>query len=261
MDQRPLIGVTSQTLQAIDHIPEGLPASWVMNRRYLDALAGVGGVPMLVPLFDHDQVTLRAIYDHVDGIFLPGGVDLDPVSYGSDAHDLCGRTDPPRDGVEMQLARWAMAEGKPVLGVCRGLQIINVVAGGTLHQDTTALYPGAIKHDYFPTSGYARDYLAHEARLTEDSRLARIFAANVIRINSMHHQGIELLGDGLVATAQAPDGLIEGIEGTGSAFLVGVQWHPEMLIDSDAGTRRLFEAFIEAAAAWRESRTLLGLSG
>jgi putative glutamine amidotransferase len=258
MKQPPLIGVTTQTLHAIDGIPEGLPHSWVMNRRYFEAIATVGGAPIMIPLFDEDIDALRAIYDRVDGVFLPGGVDLDPPSYGCDRHDLCGRTDPARDRVEIQLAQWAVADGKPVFGVCRGLQVLNVAAGGTLHQDTGELVPGSIKHDYYPTSGYARDYLAHEVTLTPGSRLERIFAQPTIRTNSMHHQAIDALGDGLVATAFAPDRLIEGIEGRNGSFSIGVQWHPEVLIERDAGTLRLFRTFIEAAESFRTQVSLTG---
>jgi putative glutamine amidotransferase len=250
-ETRPLIGVPTQTLQAIDGIPEGLPHSWVMNRRYLTALASVGASPLLVPLLDEDDA-LRGLYERLDGVFLAGGVDMDPESYSVDRHPLCGRTDPPRDRVEILLARWAMADGKPLFGVCRGMQVINVAAGGSLLQDCASFHPGAIKHDYFPTAGYARDHLAHDVRLAPASRMARLFDGETAAVNSMHHQGVARLGEGLVASAFAPDGLIEALEAEGDAFVIGVQWHPEMLIDRDAGTRRMFEAFVDAAATWRE---------
>jgi putative glutamine amidotransferase len=248
---RPLIGVPAQTLQAIDGIPAGLPHSWVMNHRYLTALADVGGAPVIVPLLTGNEETLRGIYETLDGVFIAGGVDVDPSSYYEPTSPLCGRTDLDRDAVEIQLARWARAEGKPIFGVCRGLQIINVAAGGSLIQDCAEFAPHAIKHDYFPTEGYARDYLAHSISVTLGTRLHEIFGADEVPVNSMHHQVLDRLADGLIVSAIAPDGLIEAIEAPAEAFTLGVQWHPEMLIDSDPGTRRLFEAFIEAAAAWR----------
>jgi putative glutamine amidotransferase len=255
---RPLIGVPTQTLQAIDGIPKGLPHSWVMNHRYFRALSSVGAVPFMVPLLVGEDDTLRAMYDELDGLFLAGGVDVDPESYGCGKGELCGTTDAARDGVELLFAKWALEDGKPLFGVCRGMQVINVAAGGTLYQDTTAHYPNAIKHDYFPTAGYERDYLAHAARVTRDTRLHRIFEAEQIQVNSMHHQGIDALGAGLTSTAVAPDGLIEAIEGVDpNAFIVGVQWHPEMLLDQDAGTRRLFEAFIDASVTHRAERLAL----
>ncbi len=250
MHSRPVIGVPTQTLQVIDGIPEGLPHSWVMNHRYFIALASVGAVPWMVPLLDDDEDTLRAIFDHLDGVFLAGGVDVDPASYGAERHDLCGSTDPSRDKVELLFARWAMAEGKPLFGVCRGMQVMNVVLGGTLVQDCTEQHPQAIKHDYFPNAGFARDFLAHDITIQADSRLAQIYGATKAHVNSMHHQGVARLGEGLNASALAPDGLIEAVELGGKGFAVGVQWHPETLIDTDDATRRLFVEFIDAAVSF-----------
>jgi len=243
---RPLIGVPTQTLQAIDNIPAELPQSWVMNYRYFTSLTRVDAVPIMIPLLASDEATLRAMYARLDGLFLAGGVDVDPASYREDKLDVCGRTDPDRDAVELLLTRWAIEDGLPVLGVCRGLQVVNVACRGSLVQDLPA-EGRFIKHDYFPSKDYARDYIAHEARVQRDSRFAQIFDAETITVNSMHHQGIKRLGHGLRATIHAPDGLVEGIEGTGDGFLLAVQWHPEMLIDRDAGTRRMYEAFVQAA--------------
>jgi putative glutamine amidotransferase len=251
MTSRPIIGVPTQTLQAIEGIPEGLPHSWVMNHRYFLALTSVGAVPWMIPLLDNDADTLRAIYDNLDGLFVAGGVDVDPASYREARHTSCGVTDVPRDVVELTMTRWALEDGKPFFGICRGMQILNVVRGGTLYQDCTEQYPGSIKHDYFPNAGYARDHLAHEIDVEPGSRLHAAFGAERVLINSMHHQGVRDLGDGLVPTAFAPDGLIEALETPNGAFAVGVQWHPEMLIDRDTGTRQLFTHFIEAAQQWQ----------
>lgn len=247
---QPLIGVPTQTLQAIDDIPQDLPRSWVMNYKYFEALTTVGAAPIMVPLLAQDEATLRAIYERLDGLFLAGGVDIDPSSYREDKLDVCGRTDPDRDRVELLLTEWAIADGKPVLGVCRGMQVVNVACGGSLLQDVEQASTRFLKHDYFPGQGFARDHLAHEAMVTPGSFLHRVFGGGPIAVNSMHHQGIRTLGANLAATVRAPDDLIEGIEGTGDNFLVGVQWHPEMLIDRDAGTRRLFTEFREAAEAF-----------
>jgi putative glutamine amidotransferase len=255
---RPLIGVPGQTLQAIDGIPADLPHSWVMNHRYFTALASVGAAPVMIPLMPQDVATLRAIYDSLDGVFLAGGVDVDPTSYHEPREDLCGRTDLDRDAVELQLAEWARADGKPLLGVCRGLQIMNVEAGGSLYQDCAEYFSGSMKHDYFPTAGYARDFLAHAVTLAPGSRLREIMGADEVMVNSMHHQGLNRVANGLNPSATAPDGLIEALEGSGDAFCVGVQWHPEMLVDSDVATRRLFVAFIDAARAFHDERTGVG---
>jgi putative glutamine amidotransferase len=244
---RPLIGIPTQTLQAIDDIPAGLPHSWVMNSRYSLAAAAMGALPVMVPLFHEDEVTLRALYDRLDGLMLAGGVDVDPAAFGEAPHPRLGRTDPARDAVELRLARWAVDEGKPLFGLCRGLQVVNVALGGSLWQDIEAQVNGAIKHDYFPTAGYARDYLAHDAVLAKGSRLAAAFGAPSIQVNSMHHQAIKVLAPALRATAHAPDGVIEGVESATDRFLVGVQWHPEMFEPSDPRTQRLFQSFVDAA--------------
>src|SRR5262249_4217080 len=196
---------------------------WVMGQRYVRVLAAAGAVPWVIPLLQGDEETLRRIYERLDGVFLTGGVDVDPACYGEPRHPLCGATDPARDWAELRLVRWGCADGKPVLGVCRGIQVINVAAGGTLYQDVAAQHPTAIKHDYFPSGGHARDRLTHSVRVVERTRLAGLLGAAESAVNSMHHQGIKALAPGLVASAFAPDGLIEGVEGPDGRFLVRVQ--------------------------------------
>ena len=257
MPTRPLIGVTTQTLQAIDGIPEGLPHSVVMNQRYYQAVAAAGAAPVLVPIID-DLDTLRAIYDRVDGVMIPGGVDIDPSQFGEEPHARLGRIDPARDRVEIQLVKWAATEGKPVLGLCRGLQVINVALGGTLYQDLDAEYPNAIKHDYYPTFGFARNHLAHDVTLARGSRLRHALESDRIRVNSMHHQGIKVLATGLAPTATAPDGLIEAAELPNGTFMLGVQWHPEVFETSDPHTAPLFRDFVGAAVT-RRARPRVGV--
>ena len=244
---RPLIGVTTQTLQAIDGIPEGLPQSVVMNQRYYHAVAMAGGAPVLIPLLD-DVETLRAIYDRADGILIPGGVDVDPTVFGEKPHERLGRIDPARDRVEIQLAKWAVEDRKPLLGLCRGLQVINVALGGTLYQDLEAQYPNAIKHDYFPNYGYSRDHLAHEIAVEPGSRLRHALIDSSVPVNSMHHQGIKALGRSLVATAIAPDALIEAAESASDSYVVGVQWHPEVFELAEPSSGELFSDFIAASS-------------
>jgi putative glutamine amidotransferase len=246
---RPLIGITTQTLQSIDGIPEGLPSSWVMNQRYAHTVAAAGGLPVLVPLLYEDPEVLRAMYERFDGIFIPGGVDMDPATFHEAPHEKLGRIDPPRDATELMLAKWAVEEGKPLFGLCRGLQVINVALGGTLHQDLEAEMPGAIKHDYFPNAGFTRDHLAHDVTIEPGSRLRQIVGDRVLPVNSMHHQGIRTLGTGLKATAFAPDGLIEALETEGDNYVMAVQWHPEALADRDEKMAALFHSFVAATAA------------
>lgn len=216
-----------------------------MNSRYYLAAAGMGAVPVMIPLFDRDEATLRAVYDRLDGVLLAGGVDMEPATFGEAPHPRLGRTDPARDQVELVLARWAIAEAKPLLGLCRGHQVLNVALGGTLYQDIEAQVPGAIRHDYFP--GFPRDYLAHHVSVTPGSRLHAAAGGSAMPVNSMHHQAVKALAPGLVATAWAEDGVIEAIESEGPGYLVGVQWHPEVFESKDERTQRLFAGFIAAA--------------
>lgn len=247
MNRRPLIGVTTQTLQSIDGIPEGLPQSDVMNQRYYIAVALVGAAPCLVPLLDDEPDALRGVYDRCDGLLIPGGVDMHPAQFGEEPHAKLGRTDPARDRVELQLTRWAIEDKKPLLGLCRGLQIINVALGGTLYQDLEDQYPDAIRHDYFPNYGFERTHLAHDVELTKGTRLRSLLEQDRIPVNSMHHQGIKTLAPALTASAFSPDGLIEAAEGNGDHFLIGVQWHPEVFEVSDPHMRHLFREFVAAA--------------
>jgi putative glutamine amidotransferase len=201
----------------------------------------------MIPLLE-DEDTLRGIYDRMDAVLLPGGVDLDPATYGESPLPTCGRLDPARDRVEIRFARWAIAEGKPLFGLCRGLQIVNVALGGTLYQDIAAQRSDAIKHDYFPTAGFSRDHLAHRVNIAPGSRLDALVGAAPLEVNSMHHQAVKDLAPGLVSTAVAPDGLVEALESAGNQFIVGVQWHPESLTDRDPRMHRLLAGFVEAAA-------------
>jgi len=253
--RRVLVGVPTQTLQAIDGIPEGVPDSWVMSTRYMTALARVGAVPVMVPLLDGDEATVRGVYERLDGVFLAGGVDMHPSTYGQQESPHLGRTDLPRDAVELALARWAVADGKPLLGVCRGLHVLNVALGGTLFQDLAAELSGSIKHDYFPGQGYARDHEAHDVDVAAGSRLAEAFGSGAETVNSMHHQGIRELGRGLRPSALAPDGLIEAVETGNDGWCVAVQWHPEALVEDHPGTTALFRGFAEACLEWTGSET------
>lgn len=221
-----------------------------MGRSYIEELRKVGAVPWVIPLIPHDPGTLQEIFDRLDGVFITGGVDVDPTCYGEQKTCLCGTTDPDRDAVEIALLKHAMTRNLPVLAVCRGIQILNVSLGGTLYQDVTAQVPAALKHDYFPTPTQpSRKYLAHDITVKSASRLGRILGDAVVPVNSMHHQAIKELAPQLAATAYAPDGIIEAVEGTDNQFLVAVQWHPEELTETQPGQARLFTAFTDAASA------------
>jgi putative glutamine amidotransferase len=252
--KRAVVGVPTQTLQTLGGVSAQIPPSWVMSQRYVQSLTEAGAIPWLIPLVDDEA--LRGVYEELDGVFLPGGADIDPASYGTDPHPLCDKTDPARDRVELLLAKWALEDGKPMLGVCRGMQLINIAAGGTLYQDIREQLSGSIKHDYFPFGDerYERDYLAHEVKIEPNARVARFLGAGSVRVNSMHHQGIRDVGRGLRVTAVAPDGLIEGLESDNGHYVVAVQWHPEALAQ-DKGMRALFRDFVAEAEGERARRS------
>lgn len=250
---RPVIGAALYT-------PETGPRSWAIGRSYVLALASAGASPWPIPLLADDAQALRAIYDHLDGLLLTGGDDIDPAHYGEQLHPLCGRIDAARDRVELTLTRWALQDRKPILAICRGHQVVNVAAGGTLYQDLAALHPRPIKHDYFdPPGAYARDFLAHGVRIAP-SRLGDILGAHDIRVNSLHHQGIKTLAPSLVPSAWADDGLVEGLEAKDDQFLLSVQWHPEELLDADPRMGGLFAALVAAAREFGEARVTAPLN-
>src|SRR5262249_42893217 len=145
-----------------------------------------------------DPATVREICARLDGLFLTGGVDVDPANYGEARHPKCGQTEPARDRIELMLIRWAMGDRKPILGVCRGVQALNVAAGGTLYQDIASQRPGAVKHDYFvPQEGLERHSLVHKVQMMPGSMLSCIVGLEELEVNSMHHQGIKDLAPGL----------------------------------------------------------------
>jgi putative glutamine amidotransferase len=244
--RRPVIGIATQTLPGV---PGERQACWLMGRSYVEELRKVGAVPWVIPLIPHDGDTLGEIFARLDGVFITGGVDVDPTRYGEEKSPLCGTTDPDRDAVELMLLKHATERRLPVLAVCRGIQILNVLGGGTLYQDVTAMVPAALKHDYFPTPEQpSRKYLAHDVTVKAGSKLGAILGDGLVPVNSMHHQAIKDLAPGLAPTAFAPDGIIEGVEGTGDQYVIAVQWHPEELTDTQPGMKRLFTTFVEAAA-------------
>lgn len=255
MSKRPIIGIPTQVIQSLGGIPADFPPSWAMSQRYVRALTAAGAVPWLIPLLPDEPETLRAIYHGLDGLFLPGGADIDPAAYGEARHPNCEQSDPARDRVELLLTEWAIRDRMPILGVCRGLQLLNLAGGGTLWQDLESQRPESIKHDYFPfRDGFPRDHLAHAVVVRPGTRLAEIVGVGEYHVNSMHHQGIRDLPSAFVVSATAPDGLIEAIEGLGDQFVLAVQWHPEALTEKDPRALRLFEAFTAAASDFRHER-------
>jgi Predicted glutamine amidotransferases len=204
-----------------------------------------GGAPLLIPPL-LDAATLRTIYERLDGVLLAGGGDIAPNHYGDQPHERLGTIDPPRDLTELRLARWAAAEGKPLLGICRGVHLINVSFGGSLYQDIPSQIDTTIDHNL----SYTHEdwtFLAHSITIAADSRLARMLGTTHLMINSLHHQAVRRVATGLRAVAWAPDGVIEALESEGPTFIIGVQCHPEALQATvDPRWQHLFAAFVQS---------------
>jgi putative glutamine amidotransferase len=197
-----------------------------------------------------DETLLRTLYELLDGLLLAGGEDVDPAYYGEPRHEECGPVSPERDKAELALTRWAMDDGKPLLAICRGIQVLNVALGGSLYQDIQAQARGADRHDWHP--GYPRNRLSHMAIVTPQTRLVHILGSSnspsslCIPVNSLHHQAIKDVAPGLTVAARAPDKIIEAVEAEAHPFAIGVQWHPEELADNDVQAQRIFDALVEA---------------
>jgi putative glutamine amidotransferase len=242
---RPLIAVTTSEVRAIDAVvltPQGEPAQHEMalGLRYLQAIEAAGGLPVVVPPLHTDRVA--DLLERVDGVCLSGGPDLDPVTYGERRHEHTGPTELRLDAFELALARAADDRGLPILAVCRGLQVLNVARGGTLHQHLPEQVGRRINHRQVEPSTLA----THWVTLTQSSKLEAILGRRRTKVNSFHHQAVATLGDGLVVTGRSSDGTVESVEAIDREFVVGVQWHAECLVDRP-GQAALFATFVDAA--------------
>jgi putative glutamine amidotransferase len=246
---QPLVGIPSARDRSTRYF--GL-SIYIQNRMYVQGVTHAGGAPITIPL-ELEEDTLRTIYDSLDAVFLPGGEDIDPSRYHEDPHELLGAVDKERDRTEFLLASWAMAENKPILAICRGAQVMNVAAGGSLYQDITAQRPNSEKHDYFPPQ-FERFRLSHEVEVDTGSRLHELMGPHGA-VNSMHHQAVKDLAPTLRAVAWAPDGVVEAVEVAAHPFALGIQWHPEELAPrDDPGMIRVFRAFVETARQTHATR-------
>ena len=235
---RPRIGVAAATRERNGQFIAGV------NVPYVQAILAAGGLPiLLLPELSPDE-TLE-LFGECDGLLLTGGEDVDPVRYGATAHPKLGTTDSRRDANELALIADARARDLPILGICRGIQVGNVACGGTLIQDLASQRPGNVNHDP-PT---ARDAASHGITVTAGSRLHTILGTTTFTANSFHHQAVDTPGSGLVVTAMAPDGVIEGMESADpNEWIVLVQWHPEELaMHPGAADLKLFAALTQAA--------------
>jgi len=241
MVRLPLIGVTTSI--SLGTTPERA----YVNSAYLHAVQQAGGVPVPLPP-QLSAAGLAVIARELDGLLLTGGGDVDPARFGEAPHENLYDVAPSRDALEIEAIRLALGRRRPVLAICRGIQVLNVALGGTLYQDVGSDPGTALQHSQ-QRDGVPRNQPSHTVRVAAGSRLARALGTETLEVNSMHHQAVKVLGAGLRSVAWAPDDVVEGVELDDPALLVlGVQWHPEELVDHSEPARRLFAALISAAA-------------
>jgi putative glutamine amidotransferase len=233
---RPLVGITLG-----DGDEPGLHA---MREDYVRSVEQAGAIPLVLPPVRPEDVS--AILDRLDGVLLSGGVDVDPALYGQAPHPKLGRVNRRRDDFELALTGEALRRDIPILAICRGHQVLNVATGGTLVQDIASTIEGAATHE----GKGPRSRHSHRVDVAPRSRLGEILGQGPFPVNSIHHQAVLRLGEGLVPSAVCPDdGIVEGLEMPGRRFVVGVQWHPESFWNRPESFQSLFDAHAEACRA------------
>ncbi|MBO7251761.1 MAG: gamma-glutamyl-gamma-aminobutyrate hydrolase family protein [Oscillospiraceae bacterium] len=241
---KPLIGITSSMGLGIwSMTQEFMPQEQHrLGDKYVQAIIRAGGIPVILPACE-DPSVMEAMAEGLDGILLSGGGDVDPVCYGQRANGHLGTVSVRRDAAELALAKYVIEKtDKPLLGICRGVQVMNVAMGGSLYIDL----PDAGKLSHSLTM-YPRYVATHDVQVVTETRMAKIMDG-ASRVNSFHHEAVDVLAEAFQVSAISPeDGVIEAIELPGDRFVVGVQWHPEELTQH-AEAQRLFRAFVEAAA-------------
>lgn len=234
---KPLIGITTNNSTNSYGQPTIL-----LQQSYVRAVMQAGGVPVLIPSSIAED-GWDALYARLDGVLLSGGGDIALDRFTGEAHPRIDDVDPARDSVELKLVHAAAEDGKPFLGICRGCQMMNVALGGTLYTHIPDQLPGALDHSY---PGNLRTTLVHEIKIEEGTHIAEIYGEPLIKVNSLHHQGLKDIAPSVRVAGYAPDGLVEAIELPDHPFGLSVQWHPEWLTNQE-GTRNLFRKFVDAA--------------
>lgn len=232
--KKPLIGI----VPLMDYSKESM---WMLPG-YMEGVIQAGGIPIMLPLTD-DAATLSQLVDTCDGILITGGQDVSPALYGETIRPECKELCPERDRMEQVLVDLAVRADKPLLGICRGIQILNAVLGGTLYQDLPTQHPSDVEHHMTPPY----DRLGHTVSFPAGSPLEQVIGQKAMAVNSYHHQAIKGLSSSLLPMAVAEDGIIEAVFMPGRKFVWAVQWHPEFSYKVDENSRKLFSAFTEAA--------------
>ncbi len=243
---KPVIGITCNfderdEVGLVTHLGAPCQKWHFVADHYIRSVEQAGGVPVLIPLY-HNMETMREAAGRLDGLLISGGNDINPGEYRAAVQPYCGTVVPKRDRQDIFLARHIFNETqKPLLGICRGIQVINVACGGELYQDLEI--EGNYRHhfcDMFPLN-----YGVHKVKLDVGSRIGKILGKETVSVNSFHHQAVKQAAPGFLTGARSEDGVVESIESPGERFVLGIQWHPEMMHDSEE-QQKIFRAFIEA---------------
>ena len=230
---RPVVGITS-SFNVDDQF-------FYLKEAYIDTIIESGGIPLIIPPQKREE-DIRKIFRRLDALLLPGGPDVDPMRFEEETQYKL-RIDPERDDLELMLAQMAFEEDKPILGICRGIQVINIAAGGDIYQDLIAQRPGTLVHEQSAPGWYP----THEIQIQPETVLSRILGKTQLRVNSYHHQAVRRIAPNFRASALANDGVIEALENPLLKFALGVQWHPELMWRRYPLFKSLFTALVETA--------------
>ncbi|SEC45794.1 gamma-glutamyl-gamma-aminobutyrate hydrolase family protein [Paenibacillus sp. GP183] len=242
-----LIGVTGYYMNKHDAAKLGVYGSFdrdfgVASYDYTRSVERAGGIPVVLPVTETSL--LDSLLDRLDGLLLTGGTDINPLYYGEAPTSSLGKIEEERDAFELEIANRALARDMPIFGICRGLQLLNVAMGGSLYQDLQQ----SLGQDVFHAHIQFRKWQAtHEVALEMGSRLHLLAGRDRLAVNSLHHQAIHRLADGLMITARADDGVVEAVEATSHTAVFAVQWHPEMMAERDRTQQLLFDHFVSSA--------------
>ena len=236
---KPVIGILSEVMIEKDGNFIGTEKDYV-TVNYVKSIVMAGGIPIILPVVD-DNVT-KVQLNSIDGLLISGGFDVNPLIYGEEPHKSIGFVRPDRDLHDICAIKTAYDMGKPILGICKGIQVLNVAFGGTLYQDISEMQESFVAH----RQNAKPEVPTHSIKIKKESILHKIIGDKAY-VNSFHHEAVKRVADGFTVTAMAIDKVIEGIEKADSKFVVGVQWHPEMMSHIDENSMNIFKTFIEAA--------------
>ncbi|CAN5529071.1 gamma-glutamyl-gamma-aminobutyrate hydrolase family protein [soil metagenome] len=242
MLRKPVIGITPSPME--DTQEHGSFHRYAIANTYTEAIEAAGGIPIVIP---PQAGNIEQLLDLVDGLLLSGGGDINPERYGdTDVHEKTCGIHEGRDELELELARKAIERDIPTLCICRGIQILNVALGGTLYQDVAGQFSTEISHRQ-QDHGIPKEEPGHDVAVAKGSLLADTYGAGSVQVNSFHHQSLRAVASDLIVSATAPDGAIEGVEHRSKSWVLGVQWHPEMMFQAHDEHLKPFTRLVENA--------------